>query len=295
MNFSYSDFEQFINFSCDRQSFIVEYLSKKNVKTAVIPINERKHIYVVFPTESYDSNFKIKTVIAHYDRFPGTQGANDNSFAVFALMNWAIKINEDNKYHNIRLIFTDGEELFGSSCNSKEQGAYGLAVLFKRLNIVNDEIFVFDCMGRGQIPIISKQTLPENISSIFRKKFCNLYKETIKIIQAASYGNYMILPVSYSDNAGFLACGIPAVAVTMLPYNETNEYSCNLKNVPELESFVLNKKIPQNKTKTYMEQFIPFSWKLLHTEKDNISSLSSESIKMFEKILEILTKLKVMN
>ena len=71
----------------------------------------RNHILVHFASEAYNPRFKIKTVIAHYDRVAGSPGANDNSAADWQLMNWAVELEKATSFHNIRIFFTDGEEL----------------------------------------------------------------------------------------------------------------------------------------------------------------------------------------
>ena len=84
MGFSYSALEQFILPGCDRLRFIVSYLNERNVQAAVMPVDGKNHIYVVFPRSAYNTSLRIKTVIAHYDHAPESPGANDNSFAVIA-------------------------------------------------------------------------------------------------------------------------------------------------------------------------------------------------------------------
>ena len=147
-------FEEFIASDCNRAAFIQKQLNAAGLDAPVLQMEGKNHIYVKFPQSQYNSMFKIKTVIAHYDRFPGSPGANDNSAAVFCLMQWAAALVKryaslPGGFHNIRLIFTDGEEL--GSKGVSEQGAFPLAQVFKRLGIINDDIYVFDCMGRGDV------------------------------------------------------------------------------------------------------------------------------------------------
>ena len=151
------EFQQFIAADCNRALFIQNYLKKYGIKAPIMPIDGKNHIYVTFPLNQYNPAFKIKTVIAHYDRVPDSPGANDNSAAVFMMMEWAVRLKKIAGFHNIRMIFTDGEELGSSGVN--QQGAFALAALFKKLGITNDDIFVLDCMGRGNIPIICETNI----------------------------------------------------------------------------------------------------------------------------------------
>ena len=79
-----SEFQEFISPACDRAAFIQNYLAKAGIECPVMQIEGKNHLYVKFPRQQYDPMFKIKTVLAHYDRIGC--GANDNSAAVFCLL-----------------------------------------------------------------------------------------------------------------------------------------------------------------------------------------------------------------
>lgn len=285
------EYQSFCSKNCNRRDFIVSYLEKRGVKSVILPIDGHEHIYVVFPKSHYSSMFRIKTVIAHYDRFEGSPGANDNSSAVFALMEWASKLMSSGMQHNVRLIFTDGEEISESQNRGvAEQGAFALAALFKRLKITDDDVYVFDSVGRGTVPVIGKTELPKNVSLTFKNKFIDLKNRTANLLRVSSGGSFVTLPISYSDNAGFLACGIPAIAVTMLPSEEVNKFMFDLVRVPVLENYVMNKKIPEYIDKITLEEMIPQTWKLFHTPADSVDSLATESFAVMERILFNLAK-----
>lgn len=289
------DYKKFLS-AGNRRDFIIEWLYARGVKAVVMPIDGHEHIYVVFSKEAYNPLLKIKTVIAHYDIFPGSPGANDNSSSVFALMNWAIRLKNSSFCHNVRLIFTDGEEISsgGRDCSVATQGAFGLANVFKRLNITDDDVYVFDCMGRGSVPVIAKTFLSKKINGKLQKAFLALQSRIESVLRISNNGNYVTLPVSYSDNAGFLANGIPAVAVTMLPLDECNKYMYDLMHFPLLEDYVLNNKIQSESDKVILEKMLPETWKKLHTNNDNIESLDEESFVIMERILDNLAKLNAL-
>jgi len=263
------DFKQFISPDCNRGEFIQNYLQKFGIEAPAIPINGKYHIYVKFPKEQYNPDKKIKTVLAHYDRFQDSPGANDNSSSVFCMLEWAVRLSKKNGHHNIRLLFTDGEELGEEGV--KSQGAFDLAALFKRLGIINDDIFAFDCMGRGTVPVICLSHSPKCASVEFKKKYVLLESKAENLLRKCTKDSYMKLPASYSDNAGFIANGIPAIAITMLPLDEAILY----KN--SLSSGKLNN-----------EKNIPSTWKMLHTQEDNINNLTPEAFELTSKILDEL-------
>ena len=259
-------FIDFISPTCDRARFIQEYLKAGGLDSSIISLEGKNHIYVKFPRRQYNPMFRIKTVIAHYDRIG--IGANDNSVAVFCLMEWARRLVVPETVegphtptpHNIRLIFTDGEEL-GQKGGIAQQGAFPLAKTFRKLGITNDDIYVFDCMGRGDVPILAQAKIPPNVSTKFLTQYSQLEERTKKILQTVSKGKWFMLPVNYSDNASFIANGLPAVAITMLPSQEVQQ--------------TLNNQLPP-------------TWQYLHTPQDNLASLTPESFQIFHTILNNL-------
>ncbi|MBR5032803.1 MAG: M28 family peptidase [Treponema sp.] len=258
-----SAFNDFISPNCDRAAFIQNYLKQGGIESSVLQLEGKNHIYVKFPKTQYNPMFRIKTVIAHYDRIG--IGANDNSAAVFCLMEWARNFGPHMvAQHNIRLIFTDGEEL-GEQGGVEEQGAFPLAQTFRKLGITNDDIYVFDCMGRGDVPILAQAKIPPNVPTKFLTAYSELEARTKQLLKSASNGKWFTLPVNYSDNASFIANGIPAVAITMLP---SEEVQLVLKGEP------------------------PKTWTNLHTPYDNLDSLNPAAFEIFYKILNELAAQK---
>ena len=275
-------FKDFIAPDCDRAAFIQNYLSAVGLEAPILQMEGKNHIYVKFPQNQYNPTFRIKTVIAHYDRIG--IGANDNSAAVFCLLEWAAKLAAGSVvecprsgciettaargqyFHNIRLIFTDGEEL-GAAGGVAEQGAFPLAKVFRRLGITNDDIFVFDCMGRGDVPVLTQTILPPKTPAMFVKDFSVLEQRAAALLQSSANGRWFCLPCNYSDNASFIANGIPAVAITMLPSAEVS-------------------------AATHGET--PLTWQLLHTAGDNLASLTPQSFEIFHNILNNLAALKTL-
>ena len=276
-----SSFNDFIAPDCNRAAFIQNYLKAAGLEAPILQMEGKNHIYVKFPQSQYNSMFRIKTVIAHYDRIG--IGANDNSAAVFCLLEWAAKLAAipavecprsgciettaaRTQFHNIRLIYTDGEEL-GAAGGVAEQGAFPLAQVFRRLGITNDDIFVFDCMGRGDVPILTQTILPPKAPARFVKDFSALEQRAASLLQTSAKGRWFSLPCNYSDNASFIANGIPAVAITMLPSAEVTAAT-------------------RGET--------PLTWQLLHTAGDNLASLTPQSFEIFHNILNNLAALKTL-
>ncbi|MBQ0039269.1 MAG: M28 family peptidase [Treponema sp.] len=297
MGFLAQDFSRFIDKDCDRVDFIQTWLRSNGVESNRITIDGKNHILVQYGSNAYNPRFRIKTVIAHHDRVEGSPGANDNSAADWQLMNWAVYLKNYPSFHNVRIFFTDGEEL-GWNTGVTEQGAFGIASTFQRLGIKNDDVFVFDACGRGEIPVLARLNVSAKSPTSFLKKAGDLYTRTQEILKTASAGRWMSLPVPYSDNASFLACGIPAVAITMLPADEASLYARLLAKDRNLEDSVLNREISKAKRMeenipdySYKEH-LPLTWRLFHTEKDCEESLTPVSFTVMEKILHVLAEAK---
>ena len=287
-------FQKYIAPDSDRLSFLQNYLSARGVRSSVIPLEGKKHLYINFPSSAYNPIFKIKTIISHYDRVAGSPGANDNSFANFVLADFAAELSNSKKIHNVRVFFTDGEELGEAGVSS--QGAFALADLFRRLGITNDDVYVFDACGRGEVAILARAGLDSKIQGKFKKRFLDLYERTKNLLKIAMPNSWMTLPVPYSDNAGFLACGIPAVAITFLPKDEVSFYYKNLMMDKNLEKAVMNCEInlnSKNPDELSLQRFkykekMPMTWRMFHTEYDNFFSLTTESYTLMKKILNTI-------
>ena len=129
------DFIDFLQPDCNRKEFIQEKLLSYGINSSSIVIDGKSHIYVDFSKNNYNTRFKIKTLVAHYDRVPSSTGANDNTSGVFALIEAAKRLSTSDFVHNTRIIFTDGEE--DGRFGVLEQGAFSLAKRLKELFIEN--------------------------------------------------------------------------------------------------------------------------------------------------------------
>lgn len=301
------EFLQFIEPDCDRLLFIQNYLSERGVKTAVVKTGGYSHICVVFPQSCYTPFFRMKTVVAHYDRVAGTVGANDNSAAVFAIMNWVCRMNNPSIIHNVNVVFTDGEEAGGKSreglvlddvcANSggiKNQGAYSLGKHWIRYGRTDDDIFVFDCCGRGTIPVLGKTVAPKNAGAQFKKNLGRLLQNAESVLRGAAASQWITAPLPFSDNAGFIASGLAAVQITFLPVEEASAYMMDIVKILALEYFVVHKK-PESGNENEalaLQQYLPKSWKMLHSNEDCLDSLTAESFSLLSRILDSIASFK---
>ena len=128
----------------------------------------------------------------------------------------------------------------------------------------------------------------------------------------------------YGDNAGFLACGIPAVALTVLPADEAAVYMRQLQKDRDFAQAVMNrgvaahgagflsaglsagsgteKKItaalsPAEELRKkgidpaqalLLSEKLPRTWRLMHTMLDDEASLTPQSFALMERFLNLL-------
>lgn len=284
-----SDYQEFLRPGTDRAAFIQNYLKARGVETAVIGVEGKRHIYVKLPRSGYDATFRVKTIISHYDIVPNSPGANDNSSSVFCLMEFAVRLSKFRGVHNCRIFFTDGEEL--GSGGVSEQGAFSLAAVMQKCGIRDEDIYVFDCVGRGTVPLLGLNIPPSKAPASFVKKF-NALNQGVKAIFSSLGLNWVNLPMPYSDNAGFLANGFPAVAITMLPQDEANAYMMALRQDSDLLRYVQNKDVPDEKIER-LHACLPLTWRLMHTDGDNFSSLTPQSFDITARILDAIALRKI--
>lgn len=292
----HGDFQRFIAPDCDRRQFILNILKDFGVPAVPLSLEGAHHILVKFPPSAYNPQYKMKTVLAHYDRVDTSPGANDNSAAVFQIIYWARRLLRFPGFHNVQIIFSDGEEMGGSEGVS-EQGAFGIATKFRSLGLTQQDVYAFDCCGRGDFVILSQAGKGKG-SIPFQRQFNSLVERTEDLIKSVAGRKWAPLPVPYSDNAGFLACGIPAVAITLLPAQEVVSYLRELKQHPGLQAAIMKstqeQEVGTRKIKPLepyqVQEKMPMTWRLLHTEYDNLASLTPESFPLMEALLDALAK-----
>ncbi|WP_252722385.1 M28 family peptidase [Treponema medium] len=210
-------FSAFLEPAADRRAFITERLAAQGIPYRTVTLQDKTHIVITYRQSAYNPRFKMKTLIAHYDRAAGTQGANDNSAACVQLLLFAQMLLHKRDAHNIRIIFTDGEE--AGADGIKNQGAYRLGQGLRALSMQQDDIFVFDMCGSGDTLILSESGIygrekqkTAALSALHRR--CRIYAD------AACRGRWLSLPTAYSDNAGLISAGLTAQVITVLPRAE---------------------------------------------------------------------------
>jgi len=301
-----SIFTAFLAPGIDRCEFISAWLRARKIPHAVVELAGKSHIVVRFSSDSYDPRFRMKTLVAHYDRADGTPGANDNSAACFQLMLLAERLAspraEPYVTHNVRIFFTDGEEAAGTE-GIAGQGAFALGSGLRKLKMTEDDVYVFDACGRGDTLILSTAGLKNKGSMGERLRL--LHERSAVLARSVAGENWMSLHTPYSDNAGFLASGIASQVFTVLPRSEADALAQALgksdgdkkrEGTNPHEKKALERALTKNRygkdTAESLDPAIPETWKLMHTANDSADTLTAQAFILMEKLMDEIARQK---
>lgn len=280
-------FNAFLEPAADRRAFITERLAAQGIPYRTVTLQDKTHIVITYRQSAYNPRFKMKTLIAHYDRAAGTQGANDNSAACIQLLLFAQTLLQKRDAHNIRIIFTDGEE--AGADGIKNQGAYRLGQGLRALSMQQDDIFVFDMCGSGDTLILSESGIygrdkrkTAALSALHRR--CCIYAD------AACRGRWLSLPTAYSDNAGLISAGLTAQVITVLPRAEAELLMRYMPRSEALQRCIItNAHVPPDSP---LAAVIPQTWQRMHTPQDRLETLTPQAFILVDKMLRYLAGVK---
>jgi hypothetical protein len=269
-------FGEFISSDADRLEVLKKVLSVYALPFNIVSIDGSNHIFVT-PDLSYAlKNSGICILAAHYDRVQGSPGANDNSAAVFQLIEAAIKLHTEHE-KNWLIIFTDKEEILPNG-SIRDQGSYGLAKIFSGMGNGNQQFYIFDACGTGDTIILSSTVdflLKNKEGKGIDKTRTNIQKlraEALKCARDNSIKNILLTPTPFSDDAGFLSAGIAAQTITVLPAGEAAEIANMLRAKPQLSELLIKK----GKSHFHELPFIPQTWKRMNGPGDTELFLTPE-------------------
>jgi len=246
------ELKTFCRLDCNRQEFLESWLSSKEVPYRILQQGELNHILITpGGGESYRKDCRSKILIAHYDRVPGTPGANDNSASVFQLLNLSLYLQGNKRKHNCLIILSDGEELQREQ-SLKEQGAWQLAQTLKSYSLQNSLVLIMDLCGIGD-------TLVYGSSADRQKKEKNKVPESLQeLLKRYSRGEKIKQLQYFSDDIGFLAHSFSTVLVSILPWKD--------------KEFLLEGKMPP-------------AWASQHSMEDRVEDLEGQAFRIMGSFL----------
>jgi len=306
-----SPYERFFDFiapQADRFAILFDHIQKLKLNSIVLTIEGNRHFFI-FPQ---GVNLKLTAgskfpyhgqspviLTAHYDRVPGSPGANDNSAAVFQLLKAALQIGAANSIGAANkvsdtgerwiIIFTDKEEL-KSGEGIQDQGSYSLAKKLKSWGLSNASIFNFDACGAGDTFLFSSTTdylLKKNTRpGLLRasRKVTELREKAFAAARSLHLGKVLSAPVPFSDDAGFLRGGIPAQTLTMLPAAEAAQFASLLRKRPAFADTIITGPVITAADRL----LIPETWRCLNSKSDSHLRLTPEH---FDKVVRFAVEL----
>jgi hypothetical protein len=290
----YDRYFDFIAPDADRYALLLDNISALKFNSTVISVEGNRHIFI-FPPDQKSlraakgifpfSGTNPYLFSAHYDRVPGSPGANDNSIAVFHLLKAAVTLAQKG-IDRWMIVFTDKEELTTGESFEK-QGSFTLAKKIKSWGLEKAKIYNFDACGTGGVFIISTTTdlilktaaedsVRPNIRKVI-KNIASLRDHALETAQQLRLDRVLLAPTPFSDDVGFLRAGLAAQTVTMLPANEAEQYEALLRSRPDFGNLIISGEI--KKPAEY--RLLPETWRNLNNAQDTPLRLTHEYFETF--------------
>ena len=295
----YDRYSYFIASKIDRYKTLLQTIEKLALNSLVIQIEDNRHIFI-FPPNKKLPPLKGVTFpfagespyifVAHYDRAAGSPGANDNSIAVFHLLNAAMILAK----HNISkwiILFTDKEEIKTGESFEK-QGSFSLAQRLKSWGLEKAKIFNFDTCGTGDTFIISTTT--DYILANTENPNTNKVKESIRLLRNHALetthnlrlDKVLLAPIPFCDDIGFLRAGFAAQTITILPSEEAALYEEILRKYPNFAKLLISGEIKTSPERRHLPQ----TWRNMNTPADTPSRLTPQFFNQFLNLVIELVK-----
>jgi hypothetical protein len=280
----YNRFFDFIASDADRFEVLSHHIKSLGLNSVVIPVENNRHFFIfpqgknLKPQNGGEFPFRGQSPVmltAHYDRVPDSSGANDNSAAVFLLLETALKLDEQ-KCDNWVIIFTDKEELQTGE-TIQEQGSFSLAKKLRLWGFGKARVFNFDACGTGDTFVFSSTAnylLNKNSEQGHRRTshaVDRLRETAVKTARSLRIEKMLSVPTPFSDDAGFLKGGMPVQTITMLPSKEAASYATLLRSNPGLADFAI-----AGSAKHPAAQLIPETWRCINSPLDSPMRLTPE-------------------
>ena len=284
-------FRDFLNPQADRFSILEKLFEETELDFRIVTIAGNRHFFIMAPKPEADYMRRRQTIlVAHYDRYPESPGANDNSAAVFIMIETAVKLLEE-KIGNWLIILTDKEELKTGE-GILNQGAYSLAAGMRETGLENSRIYNFDACGTGDTLIISTtaEYLLKNENFGGREKVRASIKElrdmALEKARDLHMEKVLLIPTPFSDDAGFLRAGIAAQTITMLPSDECTQLVSVLRRIPEFAGTL----VYQELRKTENQRLIPETWRVFNSPSDSHLRLTPQNFRIVQRFAQSLCK-----
>jgi len=276
--------KRFCDLDCNRFLFLKTLLEWKEIPFDII--REGGNHILISPKgkKGFLSDHCRKILVAHYDRVPGTPGANDNSAAVFILLKHINLLKNADYSHNTMILFTDREELTGNH-SVHDQGAWHLGKIWPETHKNKDLFIVFDMCGIGDTLVWGRTAA--KLPGINTDRISYIYNSLKDLLLRYSRQETMDINDLFSDDLGFLLQGLTALQISLLPWKEALEWKKTLN--PSVKHQILNNpESIQINTRS-----LPRSWRSNHSPEDSIQTLDTRSFTIMESFLRDLSRYQI--
>jgi hypothetical protein len=269
----YGSFNAFIKDDAERLDLLLALLNEADLNCTPVDLAGSCHVFV---NSGGKGRARIRTtLIAHYDRATGSPGANDNSAAVFQLIETALKLKQ-NGVEGWRIIFTDKEELTQGG-SARDQGSYSLAKALRDSGREDGQFFIFDACGTGDTLVIS--TLADHLMkdeegitvARMRQESKILRNHALETAHRLMMDKVLLAPIPFSDDLGFLRAGLPAQTITVLPSTEAAKLSASQHKQGFAAAL-----ISREGRRERLVPHIPETWRVLNGPEDTAARLTPE-------------------
>jgi hypothetical protein len=247
-------------------------LSELAIPFETIRLGQFRHIQVAGARRKQPQP-RETIVLAHYDRVPGSPGANDNGASVLALVTYLTKARNQ----ALRVIFTDGEEL-SPGAPASSQGAYSLAQVWGAgralIPVVLDMTGIGDTLVLGHLGehLVRLRRGPGSPTQL--DEYAKIRWRARRWLAGCGAGDTVEVNTPFSDDLGLFLAGIPAVQVSVLPQKQAWAYRSARRVPGELDGGEPGA--------------LPPAWQTMHTAEDRPEALWAVSQNLILGALERL-------
>jgi len=293
----YDRFSFFLAPKAERFKMLLSTVEKLKLNSLVFTIEKNKHFFIFPPAKKLPLPLGSALpqvgkepfiFVAHYDRVDGSPGANDNSIAVFHLLNVAMLMAKQ-FIDNWIIIFTDKEELKPGESFEK-QGSFTLAKQLRAWGLEKAKIFNFDACGTGDTFIFSNLAdtilgASDNPNIIkVKTEIQQLRSRVLNTAHNLRMDKFLLAPIPFCDDMGFLRSGLAAQTITLLPSEEAQQYEALLRSRPEFVKLIISGGIKNSAER----KSLPMTWKNMNTPADTPDRLTPQ---FFNKFIEFVIEL----
>jgi hypothetical protein len=283
----YHRFNEFLEPGADRPEILRKLLKELGLPCQPVDIAGSRHL--ILRAREGKGSFILDSsriiLISHYDRVENSPGANDNSAAVFQLIETALKLRERG-LENWLIIFTDKEEI-PPGAGIRDQGSFTLATALREIGLWRGRFYIFDSCGVGDTLIISTMVdyLMKHEEGVgiaqTRRQIQRLRNYALETARNLGLEKVLLVPTPFSDDAGFLRAGIAAQTITVLPSPEASRFASLLRSAPDFPLSLVRRPSPGSNPENLgiATPGVPATWATLNGPLDTPSRLTPEHYK----------------